>query len=73
MLMGTSLQNSVELNKREYFKDKKAFYFGNEGHGLSDELLDIMDINYFIPINNVNSLNVGCAQAIILYEFSLNK
>jgi RNA methyltransferase, TrmH family len=42
---------------------------GNEGAGLSSELIDLADIRLKIPLaNQVESLNVAVATALILYE-----
>jgi TrmH family RNA methyltransferase len=42
---------------------------GNEGAGLSSALLDLADIKVKIPMEgNVESLNVGIAAALLLYE-----
>ncbi|MDH6604226.1 TrmH family RNA methyltransferase [Bacilli bacterium PM5-9] len=68
-LIGTSLENGIELKKDTVCNNKKAYYFGNEGQGIKKEILDLMDVNYFIEINNIESLNVACASAIIFYQF----
>jgi tRNA G18 (ribose-2'-O)-methylase SpoU len=45
---------------------------GNEGNGVSEEILDMCDAYFYIEMNEVvESLNVGVATSIILYE--LNK
>ena len=42
---------------------------GNEGQGVSQELLDLCDEYLYIPMNKkCESLNVGVATSIILYE-----
>ena len=54
-------------------KDKKAFALvvGNEGNGVSEEVLDKCDKYLHIDMNNaVESLNVGVATSIILYELN---
>lgn len=68
-LLGTSLSNATSLYERKKIKGKKAFFFGNEGQGLKAELIRAMDVNYYIPIANIDSLNVGNALAIMLYEY----
>ena len=54
---------SIEKNK------KFAIIMGNEGQGVSDELLKMADEYIYIPMNsNCESLNVAVATSIILYE-----
>ncbi|HEU0230432.1 MAG TPA: RNA methyltransferase [Burkholderiaceae bacterium] len=46
-----------------------AWLFGNEGRGVADDLLDVADERVFIPqAATVESLNVGAAAAICLFE-----
>lgn len=46
------------------------FIFGNEGNGIQKELLAMTDFNLFIPLSNeVESLNVSAAAAIILFKY----
>lgn len=55
-------------------KDRKKYclVMGNEGNGVSEEILDLCDEYLYIEMNEkVESLNVGIATSIILYE--LNK
>jgi TrmH family RNA methyltransferase len=60
---GNSLKN-IEKN------DKFVIIMGNEGNGVSDELNSICDEFIYIDMNsNCESLNVGVATSIILYEF----
>lgn len=50
---------------------KYALIMGNEGSGVKEELLDKCDRYVYIPMNsNCESLNVGVATSIILYEFN---
>ena len=49
--------------------EKSAIIMGNEGNGVSDDILDLCDEYLYIPCNEVcESLNVGVATSIILYE-----
>ena len=42
---------------------------GNEGNGVDEELLDLCDDYLYIGMNDLcESLNVGVASSIILYE-----
>ncbi len=53
-------------------RSKYCLIMGNEGNGVSEEILDMCDAYFYIEMNEVvESLNVGVATSIILYE--LNK
>ena len=69
-IISTSLsQRSVNYSEMKTF-EKNAIIFGNEGNGISNELLEISDQEVIIPIYGKNeSLNVGVAVGIILYKF----
>ena len=64
---GTSLRNGIGLKEIEK-SDKLAIILGNEGNGVRNEILDITDKNIFIEITNMESLNVGIAGGILMYE-----
>lgn len=67
---GTSVVDGKEL-KTVTNKDNYCIIMGNEGQGLSNEILDLCDQRLYIPMNNkVESLNVGVACSIILYELN---
>ena len=65
---GTCLQNAASIETYET-KEKMAFVMGNEGNGVSGDILDICDHRVYIPISDVESLNVGIAMAITAYHF----
>lgn len=45
--------------------------FGSESDGISQELLDLADACMYIEqLGSTRSINVGCASAIALYEFT---
>ena len=50
--------------------NKKMIVIGNEGKGVSEEILKISDDYLKIPIKNIDSLNVAIATSIILFENS---
>lgn len=51
------------------FTRPSLILFGNEGAGLSQELIDLADQQATIPLaNEVESLNVAVATALLLYE-----
>ena len=66
-IYGTSLKNGVGLKTIEKAQ-KLAIILGNEGNGVRSELLDMTEKNIFIEITNMESLNVGVAGGIIMYE-----
>lgn len=66
-IYGTSLKNGLPLRQIEK-SPKLAIILGNEGNGVRSELLDKTDKNIFIEIENMESLNVGIAGGIIMYE-----
>jgi tRNA G18 (ribose-2'-O)-methylase SpoU len=45
--------------------------FGSESDGISQELLDLADSCFYIEqLGSTRSINVGCASAIAMYEFT---
>jgi len=67
---GTKVDGGMDV-KNLSFRDhnKYALVMGNEGNGVSDEILNICDEFLYIRMNpKVESLNVGVATGIILYE-----
>ena len=66
-IYGTSLKNGVPLKDIKK-SDKLAIILGNEGNGVRENILDMTDKNIFIEIENMESLNVGIAGGIIMYE-----
>lgn len=72
-LISTSLKNeSIYLDEFNINKNEKyIFIFGNEGSGISKEVLDISDEFLKIKIKNIESLNVAIAFSIVMYNLSL--
>lgn len=69
-LIGSSLSNAKSItneNAYENIDNKIALFFGNEGQGLKKETLEKMNLNYYIEIDNIDSLNVMSASAIFFY------
>lgn len=66
-IIGTKVDGGTDIKN---IKSKKfALLVGNEGNGVSKELLDLCDIYAYIKMNNkCESLNVGVATSIILHE-----
>ncbi|MDF2535563.1 MAG: methyltransferase [Bacillales bacterium] len=68
-VLGTALQNAKIFTEVEK-PAKVALIVGNEGQGVSKDLLSMTDQNVFIPIyGKAESLNVGIAAGILMYHF----
>ncbi len=69
-IFGTKVTDGKSL--KSIAKSKKfVIIVGNEGAGVSENLLNLCDENIYIEMNNAcESLNVGVATSIILYELS---
>lgn len=69
-IYGTRVDYGIDVSKfRKKDKKKYALVMGNEGNGVSEEVLDMCDEYIYISMNpDVESLNVGVATSIILYE-----
>lgn len=62
---------SISLDKYDYSFEKIAVIFGNEVDGISDEILEDLDLSIEIPQNGTkHSLNVSVCAGIILWELS---
>jgi TrmH family RNA methyltransferase len=60
--------NSLPLYNTQMEKNT-CIVFGNEGNGVSQEIIDICDQSVSIPMAaGIDSFNVACASAIMLYE-----
>ena len=67
-IYGTSLKSSISLENMPK-SDKFAIIFGNEGNGVSDNILSKCDINVRIDMEkDCESLNVGVSSGIVLYH-----
>ena len=54
------------------FAEKSVLLMGSESHGISDEILDLVNQKITIPTfskSGIDSLNVATATAIVLFEF----
>ncbi|MGL4935978.1 MAG: TrmH family RNA methyltransferase [Cetobacterium sp.] len=61
-------KDSVPYTKMK-LKEKNAFVFGNEGEGVSQDIIKSSDEKVIIPIyGSAESLNVAMATGIILYD-----
>lgn len=67
---GTDVNNGIDARELSSL-DKASFalVMGNEGNGVRKEVKELCDKNLYINMNeNVESLNVGVATSILLYE-----
>ncbi len=71
LILGTDVKGGVDV--RDVKTNKYALIMGNEGHGVSKELLKLTDKNLYIKMNpSCESLNVAVATSILLYELRGN-
>ena len=69
LVLGTNVSNGLDI--REVKTSKFALLMGNEGQGVKTELARKCDKNIYIRMSNdVESLNVGVATSILLYELN---
>lgn len=67
-IYGTKVDKGVNI-KDITINNKYALVMGNEGNGISDNVSKLCDEYLYIKMNdNVESLNVGVATSILLYE-----
>ena len=59
-VIATSLHNASSIDDIKS-TDKMAFVMGNEGNGVRDETIAMSDASLYIPIDTMESLNVGVA------------
>ena len=69
-ILGTDLASSSPLKSLQ-IPSKIALLLGNEGKGLSKEAIGFADQNVRIEMDGIDSLNVGVAGGIIMYEVSV--
>lgn len=69
---GTKVDYGMDVRTfKEKDRKKYCLVMGNEGNGVSEEILDLCDEYLYIGMNEVvESLNVGVATSIILYELN---
>lgn len=67
-IYATNVEDGIEVKDIKNLS-KCAIIMGNEGNGVSKEISDLSDQNLYISMNEIcESLNVGVAASIILYE-----
>ena len=69
VILGTNVREGIDV--REIKPEKFALIMGNEGQGVRPEVSKLCDKNLYINMNkDVESLNVGVATSILLYELN---
>lgn len=67
-IIGSALENGKDMKILKKSK-KIAIVVGNEGNGMNKEILSKCDEICYIPINEIESLNVAIAGSIMMYYF----
>lgn len=69
MILGTDVTSGEDV--REVKCSRYALIMGNEGNGVHEEIKVLCDKNLYIKMNSAcESLNVGVATSILLYELN---
>jgi TrmH family RNA methyltransferase len=70
VVYGTSLQGAIDYRETQIQgKQKVALLVGNEGEGVAEDILNLVDQKIKIPIwGNAESLNVAIATGILVYH-----
>jgi len=68
-VIATEIKGSLIINELKP-NSKHILVLGNEAHGVSQTMLDVADVRIRIDINNIESLNVGVAGGIAMYQLS---
>ena len=67
-IYATALESTVYYFSSD-LKENVAIVIGNEGNGISNELLELADVKITIPmIGQTESLNASIAGGVIMYE-----
>lgn len=69
VILGTNVNEGIDV--RNIKTNKYALVIGNEGQGVHEEIQEMCDKNLYIKMNSTcESLNVGVATSILLYELN---
>jgi len=71
LVYATGLRDNTKELLEVKPSEKMAFVLGNEGSGVSKEIMDISNDIMKIDMRNIDSLNVAMAAAIVMYQFSI--
>lgn len=70
-IIAAELDKNAVMIKKYKPNNKYVLVLGNEGQGLSKEVRELCDVSVFIPQSKlVESLNVGVAASICMYELT---
>lgn len=64
----TNVHNGKDLKDVNFIDEKIAIILGNEGSGVRKQIQDLVNQNINIPMLETESLNVGIAGGILMYE-----
>ncbi len=67
--IGLMLDETASSLDDSNVSDKSIIIFGNEGSGISKEIIEHLDQSVYIEMNNFDSLNVAITAGIVLYKF----
>ncbi|MCL2634581.1 MAG: RNA methyltransferase [Oscillospiraceae bacterium] len=67
-IYATVLDEEAQPLNKTVFAEKSAVVIGNEGRGISKEVISLCDKKIYIPIKGAESLNAAVAAGIICYE-----
>jgi TrmH family RNA methyltransferase len=72
IISSTLSEKSVNFTDLKLENNQKYIVvFGNESRGISEETIKLTDIFTKIPMNSIDSLNVGVAAGIIIYYLAI--
>ena len=72
IISSTLSENSIDFGDLKVDSNSKYIVvFGNESRGISEETKELTDIFTKIPMNTIDSLNVGVAAGIIIYYLAI--
>ena len=66
----TDLSSDKYLEDIDDFETNIGIVLGNEGQGVRKEIIDLVGRSFKLKMSNMESLNVGVAGSIILYELA---
>lgn len=70
-ILGAALKSNSKILSEYQISKKDIFVIGNEGHGISNYVLEVCNDTVIIPMcDNTESLNAGMAAGIIMWEQS---